>query len=257
MPLSPRNIRKRNKTRFHELRLSRMKRSGGQHRRTGDNQRRLRQPAIFALRYQRAQSREARLALSDGQRLPPYICIQRRARRPAADAAPASRVTLVPAWPSVNPELELVDRLLAQVREFGHDAPDLPAPGGSVQPLAEAALPEAMVALAAQPSAPPDEPENVVVPIHEATARTQRQYVTTRALEEMIADEVRAQPGCDAFVAVLLERVRPASAGDSNWDLLGLRFGRADRKTVNEALAPIVARLKTEFGMLDEVSSEP
>jgi hypothetical protein len=256
MPSSPRNIRKRNKTRFHELRLSRMKRSGEQHRRTDDHLLRLRQPAIFALRYQRAQSREARLALSDGQRLPPYICIQRRTRRPPAGASPASRVTLVPAWPSANPELELVDRLLAQVREFGHDQPDPPSPAGAGQ-MPEAALPEAMVALAAQPSAPPDEPENVAVPIHEDTDRTQRQYVTTRALEELIAGEVRAQPGCDAFVAVLLERVKPASRGDSNWELLGVRFGRADRKTVNEALAPIVARLKNEFGMSDEVSSEP
>jgi hypothetical protein len=257
MPSSPRNIRKRNKTIFHQLRLSRNKISGGHHRAASENPSRLRQPAIFALRYQRVQSRQARLVLSDGQRLPPYICIQRRTGRPPAGASPASRVPLVPTWPSLDPELERVDRLLAQVREFGHDAPAPLSADEAVQPMAEAALPEAMVAVAAVPSAPPDQSENVADTIHQPADRTGRQYIATRALEELIAGEVRAQPGCDAFVGVLLEKVRPASTGDSNWDLLGVRFGRADRKAVNEALAPIVARLKNEFGMSDELNSEP
>jgi hypothetical protein len=256
MPSSPRNIRKRNKSRFLQLRVSREKRSGGYHCAPGDKLLRLRQPAIFALRYQRAQSREARLVLSDGQRLPPYICLQRRSRRAPAGASSAPGVPLVPAWPSLDPELDRVDQLLAQVREFGHGSPDQLS-SESAQPMAEAAMPEAMVALAAEPVAPPDEAEHVAAPVHRAVDRPQRQYVATRALEELIAGEVRAQPGCDRLVGVLLERVRPATTGDSNWDLLGVRFGRADRSTVNEALAPIVARLKTEFGVLDEMSSEP
>src|ERR1700761_3152108 len=109
MQSSARNIRKRNKTRFYEIRSSRRNRSRKIERSADKDHPRRREPAIFALRLQRTQAREARLALCNGQRLPPYICILRRRRTAAPRIAHPAQVTIAPAWPTVNPELELVD----------------------------------------------------------------------------------------------------------------------------------------------------
>ena len=120
----------------------------------------------------------------------------------------------------------------------------------------EEVLSDVVVAVAPTPTPSdpvPDRQETpVAAPKVKVADRKERHFVEARALQDRIADEVRAQPGCEAFVGVLLEKVKPNSTLDPNWDLLGIKFGKADRKTVNDVLATIILRMKSEFGLSDE-----
>jgi predicted signal transduction protein with EAL and GGDEF domain len=70
---------------------------------------------------------------------------------------------------------------------------------------------------------------------------------TTEELELMIREAVKAAPGCEAFVGVVIERVTPKSRLDANWEIRGIRFGGMDRQIAREALTPIVQRMQGEF----------
>ena len=70
---------------------------------------------------------------------------------------------------------------------------------------------------------------------------------TTEELELMIREAVKAVPGCEAFVGVVIERVTPKSRLDANWEIRGIRFGGVDRQIAREALTPIVERMQREF----------
>jgi hypothetical protein len=257
MHSSPRNIRKRIKARFHEV-LQRRKTwcTKKAERPVGVSSLHVRQPAIFALRPQRTRSREARLAISgNGHRLPPYIRALLRAEK-AAGALHVPPVSIAPGWPHENLELERVDRLLAEVREAGKKSADDSPPfhniGGPTDE--EAVLSEVVIAVAEPPPGALPATKEVAVALSKAADRKDRQFVEARALQDLIAGEVRTHPGCEAFVGVLLEKVKPKSSLDTNWDLLGVKFGKADRKTVNAALVAIVSRMKGEFRLSDELS---
>jgi hypothetical protein len=262
MHSSPRNIRKRVKAGFHDMPSPRKTRCAKIDRSTEGNGLHLREPAIFALRFKRTRSREARLALSsNGQRLPPYIRVLLRARK-SANAPPVPAVTMTRSWPHENPGLERVDRLLAEVRELGKrtaevsppfvDDTDRPTAGEPALPETAVTLPETAVTLAPEPTGIlPDHKGTTAAP-PEVGDRKDRQFVATRALEDAITGEVRAQPGCEAFVGVVLEKVKPKSSFDTNWELLGVKFGKTDRKTANEALLAIVSRMKNEFSLSDD-----
>ncbi len=72
-------------------------------------------------------------------------------------------------------------------------------------------------------------------------------------LELAIADAVKeAAPGCEAFVGVIIQHSTPRSRFDANWALRGVKFGKASRETVNEALATIVERMQREFRLSEE-----
>ena len=70
---------------------------------------------------------------------------------------------------------------------------------------------------------------------------------TAEELELMIREAVKAAPGCEAFVGVVIERVTPKSRLDATWEIRGIRFGGIDRKIAREALTPIVERMQREF----------
>jgi hypothetical protein len=77
--------------------------------------------------------------------------------------------------------------------------------------------------------------------------------VTTPELELTISEAVKqAVPGCEDFVGVIVEYANPRSYLDPNWAITGIRYGAADRKITNEALA-IVERMKREccLAMID------
>jgi hypothetical protein len=72
-------------------------------------------------------------------------------------------------------------------------------------------------------------------------------------LELAIAEAVKeAAPGCEAFVGVIIQHSTPRSRFDANWALRGVKFGKASRETVNEALATIVERMQREFRLSEE-----
>ena len=78
-------------------------------------------------------------------------------------------------------------------------------------------------------------------------SRDGRVSKTTEELELTITEAVKAAPGCEAFVGVIVQRITPKSRQDANWEIRAIRFGRMDRQIARRALAPIVERMQQEF----------
>ena len=74
---------------------------------------------------------------------------------------------------------------------------------------------------------------------------------TTEEIELMIREAVKAAPGCESFVGVVIERVTPKSRLDATWEIRGIRFGGMDRQIAREALIPIVERMQREFRLTE------
>jgi hypothetical protein len=77
--------------------------------------------------------------------------------------------------------------------------------------------------------------------------KDERVSISAAELESAIGQAVRASPGCEDFIGVLVRPTRPKSPPAPNWEVLGLKFGNADRKAVNDAVATVVTRLEQEF----------
>ena len=72
--------------------------------------------------------------------------------------------------------------------------------------------------------------------------------MTPAELELAIAEAVRkASPACEGFLSVIVEPKTPKSRLDPDWDIRGVRFGKADRKMVDEALSTVVKRMQQEI----------
>jgi hypothetical protein len=71
--------------------------------------------------------------------------------------------------------------------------------------------------------------------------------ITAAELESAIKKAVKIAPGCKDFIGVVVQPITAKSRLDPNWEVRGVRFGNADRKTVNEYLAVVVVRLQQEF----------
>lgn len=83
--------------------------------------------------------------------------------------------------------------------------------------------------------------------------RDHRVSVTTPELELAISEAVKeAAPGCEDFVGVIVRHQPPKSRLDPNWAVQGVKFGKADRNMVNEALAAVVERMQREFLLSDD-----
>ena len=76
--------------------------------------------------------------------------------------------------------------------------------------------------------------------------------MTIPELEQAILEAVKAAPGCEDFVGVIVAHEMPKSHRDPNWAIRGVKFGKADRKGANEALASVVERMQREFLLSDE-----
>jgi hypothetical protein len=75
-----------------------------------------------------------------------------------------------------------------------------------------------------------------------------RVSMTTPQLESAISEAVKkAAPGCEDFLAVIVQHKTPKSHLDPNWAIRGVRYGKADRPVANEALASVVERMQREF----------
>ena len=75
-----------------------------------------------------------------------------------------------------------------------------------------------------------------------------RVSITISELELAISEDIKnAAPGCEDFVGVIVRHETPKSHLDPNWVILGVKFGKADRKIANEALATVVERMQRMF----------
>jgi hypothetical protein len=80
-----------------------------------------------------------------------------------------------------------------------------------------------------------------------------RSLITSTKLQSAITEAVKKSvPGCEAFVGVIVQRTTPKSRFDANWALRGVKFGRADRDSANEAVKAIVKRMQREFHITDD-----
>ena len=77
--------------------------------------------------------------------------------------------------------------------------------------------------------------------------KDKRRSITSAELQLAILQAVKAAPGCEKFVGVFVQPTTPKAPLEPNWEVHGVRFGKADRKTVNEALAIVVTRLQRNF----------
>jgi hypothetical protein len=76
--------------------------------------------------------------------------------------------------------------------------------------------------------------------------------IAAAKLELAITSAVKQAPGCEAFVGVIVQQTTPGSRFDADWALRGVKFGKAGRETVNEALATIIERMQRIFRLSEE-----
>ena len=80
-----------------------------------------------------------------------------------------------------------------------------------------------------------------------------RQAISRRELQSAITDAVKkSDPGCAAFVYIIVEPIRPKSRFDANWAIKGVKFGKSDRGKSTQAVTTIVARMQREFRLSDD-----
>jgi hypothetical protein len=83
-----------------------------------------------------------------------------------------------------------------------------------------------------------------------------RQKVARNNLELAIAKVVKSDPQCEAFVGVLVEPCSQKSREDANWDIKGIKFGRADRDKCRAALAFVVKQMQEEFELRPDEAAD-
>jgi len=75
-----------------------------------------------------------------------------------------------------------------------------------------------------------------------------RTPITQAELEAALAEAVRARDTqCEGLAGIVIERVRPASAGGANWSVKGVKYGRAERDRCDVALSVCVEQMQREF----------
>ena len=85
-----------------------------------------------------------------------------------------------------------------------------------------------------------------------------RSRVSRESLQSAITEAVKkAEPGCEAFAGVVIERKTSKSRLDANWAVRGVRFGRADRDKSSQALAAIVEWAQRHFSLAEDDPDPP
>jgi hypothetical protein len=110
--------------------------------------------------------------------------------------------------------------------------------------LKSMALPSKIALKDAQPSAIE---QSSAAPPKRWWSKDGRVSKTPEELELTITEAVKATPGCEAFVGVMVQPITPKSRLDATWEIRAIRFGGMDRQIAREALAPIVERMQQEF----------
>jgi hypothetical protein len=87
---------------------------------------------------------------------------------------------------------------------------------------------------------------------HKWFSKDRRASITPAELELTIAEAVRkTAPGCEDFIGVIVYYRAPKINLDPNWAVRGVKFGKADRKMVDEVLNSVVEQLQQEFRLID------
>src|SRR5258708_24071668 len=76
---------------------------------------------------------------------------------------------------------------------------------------------------------------------------TTRNPISREALQEAITEAVKkSDPGSEAFVGGIVERTKRSSIVEANWNVKGIKFGKADLTMATDAVAfaAVVARLQ-------------
>jgi hypothetical protein len=151
---------------------------------------------------------------------------------------------------AVSTTLELIDHAVTRAKELKECV------GDSLQdrdmPITQQALPvmrspSESVELDAPPSA-----EKPPAPVRNPGGGGGRSPIAASQLELAIAEAVKnAAPSCQAFVGVIVQRKNPKTRFEPNWALRGIKFGKADRAVVEQALEAIVERMQREFTLSD------
>ena len=68
-------------------------------------------------------------------------------------------------------------------------------------------------------------------------------------IELEISKAVKAVPGCEDFRGVIVAFAR--SNSHSNWDVHGIRFGKAERAIASDTIATVVTRLQQKFALVE------
>ena len=163
------------------------------------------------------------------------------------DQKPKAELAQVPAKHALG-----LDSRVDTVRQQGH-APtrESTAPPGDIASLSD---PGSL----SEPGSPsePISPGSAVLRIAPARLTTRngnRSPIASANLESAITEAIRKRaPGCESFVGVIVQPTRPKSRFDANWVVRGVKFGRADREKVNEAIATIVESMQREYSLADD-----
>jgi hypothetical protein len=72
--------------------------------------------------------------------------------------------------------------------------------------------------------------------------------VSRERLQSAFAKAVKkADPKCEGFVGVIVQRETPKERLDANWAIRGVRYGNADRARCSKALTTLAERMQREF----------
>jgi hypothetical protein len=81
----------------------------------------------------------------------------------------------------------------------------------------------------------------------------QRQPVSRIDLQTAITEAVKKfSPECQAFIDVIVTDPKCESHLDADWNIKGIKFGRANRAKASEALNVVVARMAQEFKLCED-----
>ena len=80
-----------------------------------------------------------------------------------------------------------------------------------------------------------------------------RKPISREEMQAAITGAVKkADPDCEAFVGVIVERKKRSSLVEANWAIRGIKFGRADRNKAGDAVNRSVERMQREFNLSGE-----
>ena len=82
---------------------------------------------------------------------------------------------------------------------------------------------------------------------HMIGRKDNRRSITSEELQLAILEAVKATPDCENLIEVFVQPTTPKSHLEPNWEVHGVRFGKADRKIANETLATVVTNLQQKF----------
>jgi hypothetical protein len=101
-------------------------------------------------------------------------------------------------------------------------------------------------------------PRGTVIWLPKKRMFDERCSVSLEQLQSAITEAVKkADPECEAFAGVIVQRETTKSRHDANWTIKGIRFGRADRDKSSQALVTIVQRMQREFRLALENDTDP